>query len=154
MQHYGVPTRLLDFSTNPLVALYFSVAEDNPVNAEREEELYHSSMADFNRESSAVYCIDPQFTNRHSFNKNEIIDLSSYKFKSLVNLDFPICIKPREITIDERLLRQKGVFVCFGSYVHPLDYYSSDEQNMLKIIIPNSKRASIKKLLKIEFGID
>jgi hypothetical protein len=154
MQHYGIPTRLLDFSTNPLVALYFSVADINPIDVNEEEYELSSSMFDHNKESSAVYCIDPVYVNNHAFNKKEIIDLSSYKFSSLKNLVFPICIKPRESKVDERLIRQSSVFVCFGSMINPLDYYSIDIMNMLKIIIPNSKRISIKKQLKREFGID
>jgi len=35
-QHYGVPTRFIDFSTSPLVALYFAV-EDDPQNKNRQK---------------------------------------------------------------------------------------------------------------------
>ncbi len=33
MQHYGVPTRLIDFSQSPYVALYFAIENYDPTNA-------------------------------------------------------------------------------------------------------------------------
>ncbi|MDM1063303.1 FRG domain-containing protein [Empedobacter falsenii] len=155
MQHHDIRTRLLDFSLNPLIALYFSVEAKNKVDKDEEDNYfkYKSQMYDFNKESSAVFAINPSIVNKYSINTEKIFDLSNYKYSSLKNINFPICIKPRNKNLDKRLISQNGVFVYFGKEVHPLDYYSIQEQNILKIIIPNSKREKIKRELKSKFNI-
>lgn len=155
MQHYDIPTRLLDFSTNPLIALFFSVQRTNKINKNNEDNYFkmQSDLYDYNRESSAVYCINPYVVNNYSINTKQIIDLSNYKYSSLKNIDFPICIKPRKENLNNRIKAPKGVFVFFGNKVHPLDYYSIQEKKMLKIIIPNSSRPKIKNELKKKFNI-
>lgn len=45
MQHYGLPTRLLDFTQNPLVALYFASGEEKDENVDGR--LYMSKSGNF-----------------------------------------------------------------------------------------------------------
>src|SRR5262245_33980240 len=40
MQHYGVPTRLLDWTESPLIALYFAIVDDDPRSEKRDGALW------------------------------------------------------------------------------------------------------------------
>ena len=40
-QHFGIPTRLLDFTFNPFIALFFSLYKDKGTNYEEDEDKYY-----------------------------------------------------------------------------------------------------------------
>jgi len=60
MQHYGLPTRLLDWSEAALVALYFAVSADSPSN------------------DAGVWMLNPWSFNKATLNTRWILD-TSYK---------------------------------------------------------------------------
>ncbi|ODB35380.1 hypothetical protein BB427_17365 [Pseudoalteromonas sp. BMB] len=111
MQHYGLPTRLLDWTKSPLVALYFCLLGDN--SSDR-----------------VVWCIDPFELNKFTVDKETIftpdtlseddgINISSYLPKSLRELQstsvpaLPIAIEPP--FTNKRILAQQGCFTVHGT---------------------------------------
>ncbi|NOQ75614.1 MAG: FRG domain-containing protein [Crocinitomix sp.] len=153
MQHYDIPTRLLDFSTNELIGLYFSVAKDikSNENAEDQEEDFLNNYGRTNKGSS-VHCIDPFFSNEICYDNPEIINMDDVNdLNSIHELDFPICVTTNNK--DPRIQAQNGVFMLYGREYPSYDSREIFIPKITKIFIPNHFRSKIKQELKEKHNI-
>jgi len=110
MQHYGAPTRLLDWTGNPLVALYFAIADER---------------GDLKTQDAAVWAFDPWCWNRLNSDGLRGPGLPDWKetIPYLPDLEdacdgvrverrWPIALEPP--SIDRRLASQAARFLLFG----------------------------------------
>jgi hypothetical protein len=113
MQHYGIPTRLLDWSETFGIALFFAA--------------YYNSM-EMQQFDAAIYLLNPLKLNDISGIKKiyRIPDEEkefSYTDIYWENKPFapssPIAIEP--IFINERMLAQRGVFTVYGNSIEPIE---------------------------------
>lgn len=143
MQHYGVPTRLLDWTEGAMIALFFALRDVNHVGV------------------PCVWVLDPWWLNRVSSNNDALYYTSaSYQeeidkkalphWEDDTNLpDYPVAVLPSHI--DVRITSQKSVFTIHGKKENgflELSREHDKDARIIKLRINGRNAKTIRKQLE------
>jgi len=132
MQHYSLPTRLLDLTTNPLIALYFAVCEYDTTGGEvlvfripkKDIKYYDSdtvSILSNIPKCPKEFSFDDNLP-KQNFNQSYYIELLLHQigtekshFKHEIepkDINRVLCVKVKQS--NPRIINQSGAFLLFG----------------------------------------
>lgn len=142
MQHYGVPTRLLDWTESPLIALYFAVSEEE--NDKFDSALWMLKPIELNKlanikttEKNYIPSFDDEYLENYNIqnvNSNKRVEMSPVATIATRN--------------NSRIQAQLGVFTIHHLDKKPLDEFCT-EKEIVKYIIPKGSKASLRKELDL-----
>ncbi|QNB10798.1 FRG domain-containing protein [Paraburkholderia tropica] len=149
MQHHGIPTRLLDWTSNPFIALYFALSS-----------AHMTDDAKGYKDDAAIWVLDPVAWNEESLKQvthgkggplshDSDIPVTGYGPRKIYGgkleptaistlYDSPAAILG--VANSARMFAQRGVFTIFGRTVKPLEEQMAAGKyangTLTKIIIP------------------
>lgn len=166
LQHYGIPTRLLDLTSNALIALYFAVEDVNLFEKDGIVYVFSLKNTDIKSyDSDAVsvvanlarvdtFSLPSEETAIKNFNKRSdtsyLLHEIRYEkphFRALINpldLSRTFCVNPK--LDNARIRQQSGAFFLYG-IGETKDTCSKLAEHPINIVINHKKKLRLKKEL-------
>lgn len=174
MQHYSLPTRLLDITANPLVALYFACEHEGPPRESGEVVVFRIPTAEIKYFDSDTVSILANISRRPStfelpnadldrvaFNDHHQIHYLLHEVKRekpyfepsilRAHLESVVCVKPK--LDNARVIKQDGAFLLFGMHGRktepasvPMGYLAAAASK--RLLVEPSKKVFIRKQLE------
>lgn len=143
MQHYGVPTRLLDWSENPLVAAYFAV-ENLEEHPDQDAALWMLFPSELNKHANIVDKFEQEYV--PSFDDEELQGYSAESLRNQrVELNPIATIATRN---NARIQAQLGTFTIHHNKSVPIEKVG-DGEHAIKLVIPKEARGPLLEELKL-----
>lgn len=139
MQHYGVPTRLLDWSESPLVALYFALQKSED---EHDAVIWALKPTELNKNANIKNRYEEFYI--PSFEDEEI---SGYSIESVISSK--VELSPVAVIAtrnNPRIQAQMGVFTIHHNEIIPIEDIGNKSHIIKYIISKDSKRNILKQI--------
>ena len=141
MQHYGVPTRLLDWSESPLMALYFAIEDPTPKNKKKDGAVWVLFPLELNEHSTKAQVYIPSFEDEWLANYS-VDQYSKEKDNGILPL---AAIATRN---NPRIQAQLGVFTISHIKKTPIEEIEKGE-HCIKLKVPAAAKESLRQELRI-----